>query len=454
MQIEVTERCTVRPHIGVRRIGNALCLVNQKRAEVWVSEGISPVLWEKIVQGITPDEIISSVTERYRVPRPTVERDVLNFLEQLWQRQIIELTGREEITEAARAAMVTAPAHHRNGYMEAKAAQHQVICSCVLDLLVPCNLRCRHCYVDFSYKEILPFAEACDYLEQLASHGCPEVSLTGGEVSLRHDLIEIVAHAESLGFLLHVLTNGTLMTPDLAEQLSRYHLASIQLSLYGITAPVHERITQKPGSFEKTVRGARQLIERGARVKFLYFIQRDNFDDAFRVGDFARALGADYGFDTKLVANRNGSIGPLNYEITPAQLAELYRTGLRTPELAFHCSAATATARITADGNVFPCALINSQVLGSLKKQTLAEIWASERRQALRDAILNYRPERCRTCCLLEQCPPCAAMKGFDQRSETHTAGQFSAAGCRMAIANHKFAGATRSTAVRPKQDN
>jgi radical SAM protein with 4Fe4S-binding SPASM domain len=244
------------------------------------------------------------------------------------------------------------------------------------------------------------------------------------------------------------------MTPDLAGQLSRYHLASIQLSLYGVTAPVHERITQKPGSFEKTMRGARLLIERGARVKFLYFIQRDNFDDTFRVGDFARTLGADYGFDTKLVANRNGSAGPLNYGVTPEQLAKLYRTGLRAPELAFQCSAATATARITADGNIFPCALINSQILGSLKKQTLAEIWASERRQAFRDAILNYRPERCRTCCLFEQCPPCAAMKGFDQRSERHTAGRFSAEGCMMAIANHRFAGATRSATAQPKQDN
>jgi radical SAM protein with 4Fe4S-binding SPASM domain len=445
MEIATTRRCTIRPHIGVRRIGDALCLIHQKRKEAWICEGISPVIWAKLMQGLTPDEIISYVTERYRVPLSIVQRDVLNFLEHLWRRQIIDLAGYEEITNEERALLVTDRPHNQNGQLGMRAARSQVICSCVLDLLVPCNLRCRHCYVDFTSPDILPLPDACSYLDQLAAHGCFEVSLTGGEVFLRRDLMDLVAHAEGLGFIIHLLTNGTLITPELAVEVSRYCLSSVQLSLYGVTAAIHERITRKTGSFDKTIRAAKMLIEQGAPVKFLYFIQRDNVEGAFRMAEFARALGAGYGFDTKLVANRNGSTEPLNYGVTSAQQTELYQSGLLKPELGFSCEAATGTARITADGQVFPCALINSQSLGSLKEQPLAEIWASERRQRMRQEIVSYRRHRCRDCALIEECPPCAAMRGFDARNQEHKQSWFQTEGCTLAIANRKFARAARS---------
>jgi MoaA/NifB/PqqE/SkfB family radical SAM enzyme len=454
MEIIATAPCTIQPHIGIRKIGNAFCLIQQKRKEAWLCEGISPLVWAKLSEGLTPDEIVSCVTERYSVSRARVQRDVFNFLENLWQRQIIDLPGREEISEEQRAALVTDSPHNQNGRLEQKAKQNQVICSCVLDLLVPCNLRCRHCYVDFNHKEILPLHEACNYLDQLAEHGCPELSLTGGEVCLRRDLIDIIAHAEARGFMLHLLTNGTLMTRELAEQISRHCLSSVQLSLYGVTAAVHERITRKPGSFEKTIRAARLLIELGLPVKFLYFAQQDNFEEAFRCAEFAQALGAGYGFDTKLVANRNGSDEPLNYGVTPVQQAQLYRAGLRTPELGFACGAALGTARITADGRVFPCVLINSVSLGSLKEQTLAEIWASERRQTIRNAILNYRGSCCGGCPLNEDCPPCAAMRGFDAGNWEQQQGPWELEGCMLAAANRMFARTTRDAGVAEEHES
>jgi radical SAM protein with 4Fe4S-binding SPASM domain len=273
----------------------------------------------------------------------------------------------------------------------------------------------------------------------LAQHGCPEVSLTGGEVGLRRDLVDLVAYALSQGFLLNVLTNATLITPELARRLGDFCLQSVQLSLYGVTPEVHEQITRKPGSFAKTIRGARLLIDSGVPVKFLYFVQQDNVQEAFHARTFAAELGAECGFDSKLVPNRDGSTEVLKYGVTSAQQVELYRAGIREPELDFTCAAAAATARITADGEVFPCALINSRSLGNLNTRSLAEIWRSPERQILRREILGYSSSRCIGCSLASSCPPCAAMKGFDQNKSFPENQHQLVEGCLLAAANHKY---------------
>jgi radical SAM protein with 4Fe4S-binding SPASM domain len=84
-------------------------------------------------------------------------------------------------------------------------------------------------------------------------------------------------------------------------------------------------------------------------------------------------------------------------------------------EAKFVCTAAVSKARINAHGDIYPCELINTTVVGNLKKQTLAEIWASEYRTQLRGHILGYKPKRCGGCNHVSDCEPCAATRGYNQ---------------------------------------
>ena len=72
----------------------------------------------------------------------------------------------------------------------------------------------------------------------------PSVSFTGGEPTLRPELPELVRFAKQLGMRVNLITNGTLMTEELATRLAEAGLDSAQVSLEGVTAQTHEKITK------------------------------------------------------------------------------------------------------------------------------------------------------------------------------------------------------------------
>src|SRR5579864_4528293 len=117
MEFIASAPVTVRSYIGVRRIGKTLCLLNQKRRDAWICSGSSLALWGKLSQGMSPQDVAGLLTSRMGVPAETARADVNNFVEQLWQRQIIDVAGLEHFSNDQRAAMLTERPHNRNGVM-------------------------------------------------------------------------------------------------------------------------------------------------------------------------------------------------------------------------------------------------------------------------------------------------------------------------------------------------
>ena len=64
-----------------------------------------------------------------------------------------------------------------------------------------CNMYCDHCYRDAGCKaeDELSTAEARTLLEQIAKAGFKIMIFSGGEPLMRTDIVELVAHATSLG---------------------------------------------------------------------------------------------------------------------------------------------------------------------------------------------------------------------------------------------------------------
>ena len=125
-----------------------------------------------------------------------------------------------------------------------------------------CNLRCPHCYhTDHIQHGQLNFADYCQCLRKLLN-ACaiwdvrPQLILCGGEPLLYSDLISLCDyyHQISDGGSLSLLTNGTLITSAIAEQLSRYNLRMMQVSLDGTGEETHDAVRGR-GSFSKTTAG-------------------------------------------------------------------------------------------------------------------------------------------------------------------------------------------------------
>lgn len=426
----------IRPHISKRIFGGKLCLIHKKRGEAWLCQGSSLQIWRSLEQQHNLAKIAQELAGRYSISIEKALRDTQHFVDDLWKRQILDIAGREHIGDSEREAMVTElPHNHKeSGRLSTLASHANIIYGAWLDLLIPCNLRCRHCYLDFSKTNIIPLPKIRNILDQLADHGTIELILTGGEIFLRKDLLDIVAHAESRGFIFDLYTNGTLIDETIADKLAKYAIHKVQISVYGTTPAVHEAITRKPGTFNKSINAARMLIERGIKLRLQCHIQRDNYEDTFKFPAFAASLGAEYGFDSRLVPNRNGSNEPLNYGVTLSQQSELYKSGLlERPKANTRCTAASSKARISSAGDIYPCDLISNVVLGNLYKNTLAEIWSSQWRADLQQQILGYKPYRCGGCGHKSDCNPCAALRGFHQ--EGHIKAPFAEA-CLLTTAD------------------
>ena len=93
--------------------------------------------------------------------------------------------------------------------------------------------------------------------------GCLWFLLTGGEPLVRRDFLEIYQYIKRKGLLATVFTNGTLLTPKIADVLAEWRPFAIEITLYGRTQETYERVTGIPGSHARCMRGIELIMERG-----------------------------------------------------------------------------------------------------------------------------------------------------------------------------------------------
>jgi MoaA/NifB/PqqE/SkfB family radical SAM enzyme len=161
-----------------------------------------------------------------------------------------------------------------------------------------CNLRCRHCYNYLPQKRDLPAGEIRNELDRFAKEGCLFLCLSGGEPLLRKDFLSIANYAVSRSFAVILDTNGTLITPALADKIKQLNFSLVRVTLLGAKADTHERITGVKGSFEKTLNAIRLLKEKGINTVLQTTTMRENNSELEDVKALAGKVGVNYKFSS------------------------------------------------------------------------------------------------------------------------------------------------------------
>ena len=127
-----------------------------------------------------------------------------------------------------------------------------------------CNLRCRSCTIwkNGSAASELTVDAARQLAAVLARLGCIQVSLGGGEPTMRPDLPGIVQAFQSVGIRPRVLTNGVGLEPDLIDRLVGIGVREISFSLNSLRAELQEELDEVPGTFDRRMRHLFLLAER------------------------------------------------------------------------------------------------------------------------------------------------------------------------------------------------
>jgi Fe-coproporphyrin III synthase len=142
-----------------------------------------------------------------------------------------------------------------------------------------CNLKCVHCYAharDENFPDELSTIEGKGVLDNLAEFGCPVVLFSGGEPLMRPDLMELASHAVEKGMRAVISTNGTLITPPVAQQLKAIGLSYVGISLDGMES-VNDRFRGVRGAFRKALDGIAACQEAGIKVGLRFTMNRLNY---------------------------------------------------------------------------------------------------------------------------------------------------------------------------------
>lgn len=290
--------------------------------------------------------------------------------------------------------------------------------SAFLQLSDRCNHACLHCYQVHGERGELSTGEVKQVMDDLAASGVLFLTLSGGEITLRPDLLELVAHARALRFAVRIFTNAYLVDDDMARRLAELSVLDVNVSLYSGEPAVHDGITQVPGSFVRTIEGVRALRKHGVAVVLKLTIMNANADSYRGVIDLAKDLGCGYVIGPNVEVREDGHCGPAQMRASDEQVLRILhdpdvpigRIGERPKAKSMDALAcgACATATVMPDGTVRPCTNLPYS-LGNVRERSIAEAYRDSEVVKFVLGLKWSDLPACAVCDLRDYCSRCHA---------------------------------------------
>ncbi|MDD5097588.1 MAG: radical SAM protein [Candidatus Omnitrophica bacterium] len=226
------------------------------------------------------------------------------------------------------------------GYLEIKKINNflRLPLEGTIDLTYRCNNNCRHCWLSIpsdskEKKDELSLKEIKGIVDEAKSLGCRRWSISGGEPMLRPDFLEIFDYITSNSSTYSLNTNGTLITPKIAQLMKRP--GTKMVALYGATRQVHDHITRNPGSFEATLAGFAYLKEAKAGFMVQLIPMKDNYHQFKDMEKLAQTLSKHYRTGAAWLYLSASGDQARNAEIIRQRLPPQEVVGLDQPDLAY-----------------------------------------------------------------------------------------------------------------------
>ncbi len=260
-----------------------------------------------------------------------------------------------------------------------------------------------------------------DVIDQIADMEVFNLVLSGGELFLRKDVLELVGHARARGLMVHLKTHAGRIDEALAGQIADLGVSTVVVSYYSHRPEVHDAITRQPGSHARTLAAMEALIARGVRVVAVCIVMKRNRDDYRDVVAQGGRLGFSVRLNGTIRVAQSGADFARETALDRPDLVELesFRAayaaadacGVESPANAWGacklCAAGHLSLYVDPDGKVAPC-VSWPEPLGDLTAgDRLAELWTSS---PLLERVRGYRNtdrEHCGDCGGRETCGYC-----------------------------------------------
>ena len=129
-----------------------------------------------------------------------------------------------------------------------------------------CNQKCAYCYAKdevMSAVSELSKEEWIKVIDKLREAHIPQLTFTGGEPTLRPDLVELIDHSK--WFVTRLNTNGILLSKELCRDLYNASLDSVQITFYSSNEAIHNLLVGG-NHYNDTLNGIKNALEAGLDV--------------------------------------------------------------------------------------------------------------------------------------------------------------------------------------------
>lgn len=304
-----------------------------------------------------------------------------------------------------------------------------------------------------SYSE-LSTERILSLLAELHSLGTKHIHFTGGEPTLRRDLVDVVRQAKSYGFKVSMNTNGTLMSKVLAKKLIETNIDCVTFSVDAPNPGLHDKIRGVQGAWSRTVEGiksmheAKKMKKAKTEIKVNTVIMKSNYSVVHKILDLKEKAGYDHITFSPVVLYEGSIFGAdkseegvrpsldeillFNREVAPKILMKAiddgYKVNLNRLAYPFgkkredaieyllhgrprdlyentYCFVPWFHATILPNGDVAPCCvapLSEDFFMGNLKDQSFEEIWEGKKFMAFRRKCQPPAFKACKLACPID----------------------------------------------------
>ncbi len=406
-RIQGSDKC--RAHLRIDPDGSGTLLVNAAR--IYHLNPTAALIASLHLNGKSEPEIISRISQVYAIPVAQARddyKDIKATIEALLDPDpscpVCELQLETELPFSARP---TAPYR-----MD-------------LALTYRCNNNCAHCYNarSRSFPEMTT-SEWKQVIRRCWKIGIPHIIFTGGEPTLRDDLPELVAYAQSQGQITGINTNGRRLSDRVfLNELIAAGLDHVQITFESADPATHDRLVCHPGAWQETVEGIRNVTASSLYMMTNTTLLRENAPQLQKTLDCLKELGVPtVGLNALIYSGRGQTVGT---GLPESELPDLLTTARRltadngqrliwyTPTQYCHfdplalqlgvkgCTAALYNMCVEPDGSVIPCQSYYEPV-GNLLTEPWKSIWEHPLCVSLRER--RNVPAACAGCAILQEC--------------------------------------------------
>ena len=398
-----------RIHLRIDPDGTGTLIVNANR--VIHLNPTAALMAYLVLEETDEKQAIKTVQKEYRVSGTQAHSDLSAFRTQL--SELIRPDGACPVHELELDMIMPFSTHPSAPYRMDLAVTYR------------CNNDCAHCYNarERSFPE-LSTDQWKKILDRLWALGMPHIVFTGGEATLRNDLPELIAHAESNGQITGLNTNARRLADEkYVRKLVDAGLDHVQITVESCDEEIHNEMMRTKGAFKQTIQGLKNVLASPLYVMTNTTMLRTNIHTIPDTLDFLADTGVrTIGLNALIYSGHGLSVGTglAESELQPILDMAVQKTSERGQRLIWYtptqycqfdptqsnlgvkgCTAALYSMCIESNGNVLPCQSYYHS-LGNILTDSWDSIWNHQLSIKLRGR--RGLPAKCDGCPIASEC--------------------------------------------------